>query len=140
MSEIATEVSGAPAPIATVEFLGATFNERRHALKQVEAFKMLAEQALIDSVTLHVDQPVNMTFRPSSVALRQYNVSFPCYSIFDEVREPVVDEVTVRNVDESSMTARVTAGELADGKYDKEWTVRIQNILALDQAPCSSDE
>jgi hypothetical protein len=140
MSEIATEMAGASELTATAEFLGSTFNDRRQALRQVTAFKKVTEQALADCVAMHLNQEVTMSFRPSSVATRKYNVSVPCYSLTDEVREPLVKDVTVRDVNDSSMTVLVTKGELTEGKYDAEWTVRIHNIIALEPTQSAPTE
>lgn len=131
MSEIATEISGVQGSVTDLEFLGGTFAERKLALQRVDAFRRYVKDALRDSVAVFVGQEVEMTFRPSSITSRQYpNISVPCYSMQDEVRDPVTKNVTIRRVGEDYVS--VTAGELVDGNYDTKWSVGLQNVVSIE--------
>jgi len=132
MSELATEISGAQELIATTEFIGSTFEERKRALEKVDAYRQMAQRALLDTVIMQTGQEVCMTFRPSWTSSREYNASFPCYSLFDDVREPLTRTVTVRNVDEQSKNVFLSEGELSEDRYDKDWTVKLGNIVAIE--------
>lgn len=131
MSQLATELRGGDQTISNVEFLGSTFAERRAALRQVDAFKGMVEQALADSVAVLQGVPVTMTFRPSTLHTRGSQFAYPCYSISDEVRKPVTKQVTVRDVNAKLQSATLTEGDFQDDSYDCTWTVRLGNIVEI---------
>lgn len=131
MSELATEIAHASEPITTSEFLGSSFEERRQALTQVEAFHGEAKQALADSVAVMVGRQVLMTFRPSSVTDRNSRYSFPVYSLFDDERKPLEKVVTVHSVDPRTFKAVVGEGEYQTGDFDRTWYVNLGSILSI---------
>jgi hypothetical protein len=131
MSEIASEIAQSNEAITTSEFLGMTFAERREAVTQVENFLSEARLALADSVAVKVGQQVLMKFRPSMVVMREYDASFPVYSIMDTERAPLEKIVTIQEVNAENLRAVVTEGEHYEGKYDQKYFVNIGSIINI---------
>lgn len=131
MTTTASEVAGTAETIATVEFLGRTFEERKAAVAKAEAFAKLTKLALVDSAELMVGSKVHASFRPSMALFRQYNVWIPCYSSVDNVREPIEYDVDVLGVSESGFSITLGYGEKHEDRYDKEWVVGLHNLISI---------
>jgi hypothetical protein len=140
MSEIATEITGAVETVTTSEFLGKTFAERREALLKARAFAEMTQAALADSVEMMVGKIVEMKFRPKKTKVAQYpNVWVPCYSLMDEVREPITQTVHIHTIDPQNRSAHLVGWEISDDGVlmytGQEWKVNLQNIFSMEEVP-----